>query len=308
VDHQFGQRLADPAALQEPRHDAAGEPVAALARNRADEGIAVGREGERADRRVSMKPRAFTPHRARFIHIPKRDGGLRPIAVLPAQDLRIARAVARGLAPFLDPALPKHVYSHRLLRKKGSRRLLSHQSLRNKSHEDWDEHEWYVHFARVGRSWIETQGYRFVARTDVAAYAENINHEILLHLVREKIRDPRQVDFLSTLLQAWSRPNPFQIFRGLPQGLELTSLLANYYLLPLDRFLAGQALGGRLRCVRFMDDIWTFSKTRALAERVQRRIGERLKDLCLNVNSKKTMIFEPKEILTIIDRLTASHV
>ena len=48
MDHEFRQRLADSAALQEPRHDAAGEPVAALARDRADQRIAVGREGERA--------------------------------------------------------------------------------------------------------------------------------------------------------------------------------------------------------------------------------------------------------------------
>ena len=48
VDHQFRQRLADAAALQKPRHDAAGEPVAAFSRDRADERIAVGREGEGA--------------------------------------------------------------------------------------------------------------------------------------------------------------------------------------------------------------------------------------------------------------------
>ena len=48
VDHPFGERLADAAALEEAGHHAAGEPVAALARDRADERIAVGREGEGA--------------------------------------------------------------------------------------------------------------------------------------------------------------------------------------------------------------------------------------------------------------------
>ena len=44
----LGERLADAAALKEASHHAAGEPVAALARDRADEWIAVGREGKGA--------------------------------------------------------------------------------------------------------------------------------------------------------------------------------------------------------------------------------------------------------------------
>ena len=48
VDHPFGQRLAHAAPLQEARHHRAGRPVAALARHRADQRVAVGREGEGA--------------------------------------------------------------------------------------------------------------------------------------------------------------------------------------------------------------------------------------------------------------------
>ena len=48
MDHQFRQRFADAASLKKSGHDAAGEPVAALARDRANERIAVRREGEGA--------------------------------------------------------------------------------------------------------------------------------------------------------------------------------------------------------------------------------------------------------------------
>ena len=47
-NHPFRQRFSDAAALQESSHDAAGEPVASLARDRADERVAVRREGEGA--------------------------------------------------------------------------------------------------------------------------------------------------------------------------------------------------------------------------------------------------------------------
>ena len=48
MDHPFGERLADAAALKEAGHHAAGDPVVRNAAHRADQRIAVGREGEGA--------------------------------------------------------------------------------------------------------------------------------------------------------------------------------------------------------------------------------------------------------------------
>ena len=48
MDHPFGQRLANTAALQEARHHGAGRPVAAFARHGAYQRIAIGGECERA--------------------------------------------------------------------------------------------------------------------------------------------------------------------------------------------------------------------------------------------------------------------
>ena len=40
-----------------------------------------------------------------------------------------------------------------------------------------------------------------------------------------------------------------------------------------------------------MDDIWTFSRTRAQAERVQRQISDILESMRLSANAKKTKIY-----------------
>ena len=48
MDHPFGKRLANTAALQEPGHHRTGRPVATLAGHRPDKRIAVRREGESA--------------------------------------------------------------------------------------------------------------------------------------------------------------------------------------------------------------------------------------------------------------------
>ena len=48
LDHPLREREPDPAALAEPRHHRARRPVVPEPRHRADEGVAVRREGERA--------------------------------------------------------------------------------------------------------------------------------------------------------------------------------------------------------------------------------------------------------------------
>ena len=48
MDHPFGERFADAAALQEAGHHPASQPVVRQPAHRADQGVAVGREGEGA--------------------------------------------------------------------------------------------------------------------------------------------------------------------------------------------------------------------------------------------------------------------
>ena len=56
MDHPFGKRLADPAALKKARHHPAGQPVSALARDGTDKRIAVRRKSESAVDPLSLRP------------------------------------------------------------------------------------------------------------------------------------------------------------------------------------------------------------------------------------------------------------
>ena len=220
---------------------------------------------------------------------------MRRLTILSAKDRVVSMAVAIVLAPLLDPCSSDNVCAQRLVRERSSRRWLSHRSLENKVREGWDEKDWYAHFSEAGRHWIEAGGYRHVSVTDVSAYAENIFHDRLLYLIRKKVRDPRLLDFLTRLLRGWGRPGLSRTSVGLPQTYDLSHLLANLYLSPLDKVLLQQERSGRLRYVRFMDDIWTFSRTRAQAERVQRQISDILESMRLSANAKKTKIYRPRK-------------
>lgn len=73
---------------------------------------------------------------------------------------------------------------------------------------------------------------------------------------------------------------------GLPRGGTLTPFLANLYLKPLDEALE------RFKYLRYADDIFIFTESKAQAEEAQETLGKRAKYLRLAL---KASIFEPGE-------------
>jgi len=252
-----------------------------------------------------LKSGMFRLGRPHFKEKSKRLGGVRLVAVLSPEDQIIGMAVAMVLAPFLDRRQPDNSYAYRLVKNAKSRHLFAPHDLKNRTCENWDEKDWYAHFAGTGRRWIETLGYAYVARTDVAAFADHICHGPLLVRLRKEIKDDQFLNFLATLLRAWHPTHVIQQDQGLPQDVELASFLGNYYLLPIDDRLVRLAHSGKIKYARYMDDLWTFSRTRDGAQRVQRQIERILRGLGLKANIEKTKIFKTDEILAMIDRQRA---
>lgn len=91
---------------------------------------------------------------------------------------------------------------------------------------------------------------------DIKGFFDNVNHRILLNLVRRRIRDPRVLKLISGWLKAGVMEDgeytpPDEI--GTPQGGVIGPLLANIYLHSLDKMFAESDLSGTW--VRFVDDI-----------------------------------------------------
>ena len=108
------------------------------------------------------------------------------------------------------------------------------------------EHEGYVKASRsFNRIWKDAilkvkeyaeQGYTFAVVLDLSKYFDTLNHEILINLLRKNVKDERVVQLIKRYLKSGVMENGVVIDteEGLPQGGNLSPLLANVYLNEFD--------------------------------------------------------------------------
>jgi len=103
-----------------------------------------------------------------------------------------------------------------------------------------------------------------VVDADLQSYFDTIPHERLMARVEERVSDGRVLDLIRSwltadILQDLTRWTPVT---GTPQGAVISPLLANIYLDPLDRLVAGHGYA----MVRYADDFVILTRNHAEAE------------------------------------------
>jgi len=134
------------------------------------------------------------------------------------------------------------------------------------------------------------EGYTHVVDVDIKGYFDNIPHEPLMKLVKERISDGRVLGLIGKFLKQGVLEEGIEIEpgKGSPQGGVISPLLANLYLNPLDWLLEEWGVTG----VRYADDLVLLTRTAGEAQRALERLNEWMGEARLTLHPEKTRLVD----------------
>lgn len=168
---------------------------------------------ERIDKLItSLKDESYHPKPATRTYTSKKNGRKRSLAIPSIEDKMVQRVVTTILENIYE-----QIFSNN-----------SHGFRPNRSCHTALEHA-KVHF----------QGATWFIEGDIKGFFDNIDHAVLIHLLRKRIDDERFLRLIRKFLNAgyiedWNFSNTYT---GIPQGGIISPILANIYLHELDEFM-----------------------------------------------------------------------
>lgn len=181
-----------------------------------DENTLDGMSFERISKLInSLKHGDYRPKPVRRTHIPKKDGGRRPLGV-PSGDDKLVQAVCKILL--------EHIYENVFY---------------NDSHGFRPNKSCHTALEEVQRVW---KGVKWFVEFDIKGCFDNINHQKLMQILEKRIDDKRFCKLIWHFLKAgyledWKYNRTYS---GTPQGGIISPILANIYLHELDSFVQSE--------------------------------------------------------------------
>jgi len=136
----------------------------------------------------------------------------------------------------------------------------------------------------------------FALKADIRHYFETVDHEILLSILRKRIRDEEVIALIQVILENYKTDVPG---KGMPLGNLTSQFFANIYLSELDYFVKHK-LKAKLY-MRYVDDFLILGRDRERLERYQCEINHfLLENLKLELHPEKSKIIPLRSGITLL--------
>ncbi|GEM_PF-1101042 len=230
---------------------------------------------------ISTELATYNAQKLLFIDYPKSNFILRPCARPLLKDLVVYQSVVKYIGFKVYRKIPKDI-------------SYSFNKFKDKFSKDQKRH--IDHWLAFEERTIQLcKSYNYLLTSDIASFFEHICHDVLkerLLLLNTSDSYSNAVNFLiNNLLCKWSQTDNIKNF-SLPQGPDASRILADIYLYPVDKKMRENR---KIIYFRYMDDIRLFAKNKHDLKLALIDLVKELRELKLNLNAKKTKIYETQD-------------
>ena len=205
------------------------------------------------------------------VDIPKGRKETRPLSIPTVEDRLLQKAVARILEAIFEADFQKCSYGFRA-------GVSPHMALRDL------------------RDQIVCKKTMWIYEVDIKGYFNNVNHNWLMRMVKQRVKDPVILRLIAKWLRAGAMKDGLVSItrQGTPQGGPISCILSNIYLhFVLDIWferVVKPRLRGESRLIRFVDDFVICFEQFQDALKVRKVLSKRLNKFELSIAEDKTSL------------------